>query len=227
MRILVVEDEPKAARHLRRGLAEAGFEVTACTTAEEGLEACSHSPFEALVVDVMLPGVSGLEMVSRLRKSGYGTPVLFLSAKDTTADRIKGLNHGGDDYLVKPYSLPEAVARLRALLRRGGHLVSGAGRVQVADLVWEPAQRRITRMGKRIDLTPKEYALAALMLQHVGEVISRNQIIQTVWGLSSTVDDNSVDVQLLRLRRKLDGPFETKLIRTLRGVGHVLEAPAK
>ena len=225
MRILMVEDEPKAARHLRRGLTDAGFEVTAFARAEEGLEACHLEPFDALVVDVMLPGMSGLDMVSRLRAAGYGTPVLFLSAKDTASDRIKGLDEGGDDYLVKPYSLPEVVARLRALLRRGGHLASGPGRIQVADLVWEPSQRRISRMGQRVDLTPKEYALATLLLQHVGEVVSRNQIIQTVWGIKSAVDDNSVDVQMLRLRRKLDDPFETKLIRTLRGVGHVLEAP--
>lgn len=224
MRVLVVEDEPKTARHLDRGLREAGFEVQACTSAEQGLSACAKQTFDALVLDVMLPGMSGLEMVHQLRSSGVTTPVLFLSAKDATEDRIKGLNEGGDDYLVKPYSLPEVVARLRALLRRGGP-PGNTKRVQVADLVWEPTSRRISRMGKRVDLTPKEYALATLLLNHQGEVVSRNQIIQAVWGLSTTVDGNSVDVQVLRLRKKLDDPFETKLIRTLRGVGIVLEAP--
>ena len=224
MRILVVEDEPKTARHLDRGLRAAGFEVQACGSAEQGLAALASRAFDVLVLDVMLPGMSGLEMVHQLRKAGASTPVLFLSAKDAAKDRIKGLNEGGDDYLVKPYSLPEVVARLRALLRRG---VPGAGaqRVEVADLVWEPAHRRISRMGKRIHLTPKEYALAVLLLNHQGEVVSRNQVIQAVWGLRTTVEGNSVDVQVLRLRKKLDDPFETKLIRTLRGVGIVLEAP--
>ncbi len=224
MRILVVEDEAKTARHLERGLREAGFEVLACASAEEGMEACGTQAFDALVLDVMLPGRSGLEMVHKLRESGMLTPVLFLSAKDTTEDRIRGLNQGGDDYLVKPYSLPEVVARLRALLRRNGRQ-SVSERVQVADLVWEPTRRRISRMGKRVDLTPKEYALAALLLQNHGEVVSRNQVVQAVWGLITSVDSNSVDVQVLRLRKKLDDPYETKLIRTLRGVGIVLEAP--
>lgn len=224
MRILVVEDETKAARHLERGLGAAGFEVQTCASAEQGLMACAQHTFDALVLDVMLPGMSGLEMVHQLRGSGVAMPVLFLSAKDATEDRIKGLNEGGDDYLVKPYSLPEVVARLRALLRRGSH-PGILNQVVVADLVWEPTTRRISRMGKRVDLTPKEYALATLLLNHQGEVVSRNQIIQAVWGLSTTVDGNSVDVQVLRLRKKLDDPFETKLIRTLRGVGIVLEAP--
>ena len=224
MHILLVEDEAKTARHLQRGLREAGFEVMACASAEEGMAACDTQAFDALVLDVMLPGHSGLDMVQKLRGSGILTPVLFLSAKDTE-DRIRGLNEGGDDYLVKPYSLPEVVARLRALLRRNGRQGS-SDRVQVADLVWEPAHRRISRMGKRVDLTPKEYALAALLLQNHGEVVSRNQVIQAVWGLSTAVDGNSVDVQVLRLRKKLDDPYEIKLIRTLRGVGIVLEALA-
>ncbi|MDE3246207.1 MAG: response regulator, partial [Acidobacteriota bacterium] len=147
MRILVVEDEPKTARQLDRGLRAAGFEVQTCASAEEGLIAWTSHTFDALVLDVLLPGMSGLAMVQELRKLGASTPVLFLSAKNATEDRIKGLNEGGDDYLVKPYSLPEVVARLRALLRRG---VPGAGaqRVEIADLVWEPAFRRISRMGK-------------------------------------------------------------------------------
>ncbi len=225
MHILVVEDEPKTARHLERGLRAAGFEVVACASAKEALDACRSRAFDALVLDVMLPDQSGLEMVHQLRKSGMLTPVLFLSAKDTTEDRIRGLNEGGDDYLVKPYSLPEVIARLKAILRRNVR-PGGNERIQVADLIWEPGLRRITRMGRRVDLTPKEYALAVLLLQNHGDVVSRNQIIQAVWGLSTAVDGNSVDVQVLRLRKKLDDPFETKLIRTLRGIGIVLEAPA-
>jgi two-component system copper resistance phosphate regulon response regulator CusR len=149
--------------------------------------------------------------------------VLFLSAKGSTEDRIRGLNEGGDDYLVKPYALAEVLARVRALLRRSsGAMVSS--QVKVADLVWEPTHRRITRDGRRIDLTPKEYALAALLLQNRGEVVSRAQIAQAVWGMDVVVDGNAVDVQVRRLRLKLDEPFPVKLVHTLRGVGVVLEA---
>ncbi len=226
MRILVIEDEPKTARQLQRGLEEAGFEAHLSKSAEDGLAACAKHSFDALVLDVMLPGMSGLDLVQQLRAAGTPMPVLFLSAKDTTGDRIRGLNEGGDDYLVKPYSLPEVVARLNALLRRGGRSGASPERIQIADLLWEPNHRRIARMGKRVDLTPKEYALAALLLQNQGQVVSRSQIIKAVWGLSTVVDGNSVDVQVLRLRKKLDDPYAIKLIRTLRGVGIVLETPA-
>jgi two-component system copper resistance phosphate regulon response regulator CusR len=181
--------------------------------------------FDALVVDIMLPGFSGLELVSRLRRKGIQVPVLFLSAKGAIEDRIRGLEEGADDYLVKPFALPELVARLRALLRRGA--MPSKDRVQVGDLVWEPAQRRISRLGKRVDLTPKEYALATLLLRSPGEVVTREQMGRAVWGLSCVVDPNALDVQVLRLRKKLDDPYPLKLIHTLRGVGLVLESRAE
>ena len=229
MRILIVEDEPKTARHLREGLESAGFEPTLRLDGPSALDAALGGDFDALVVDVMLPGFSGLELVARLRGEGLQAPVLFLSAKGALEDRLRGLEGGGDDYLVKPFALSEVAARLRALLRRGGPPGAPipADRVQVEDLVWEPGQRRVSRMGKRVDLTPKEYALAALLLRHPGEVVTRDQVAQAVWGLSSVADPNALDVQVRRLRRKLDDPYELKLIHTLRGVGLVLEARAE
>ncbi len=223
MRLLIVEDEPKIAQRLAAGLREAGFETVVCLTGEEALGAARSQAFDALLVDVMLPGISGLEAVRRLRLEGLASPVLFLSAKDSTEDRVRGLNEGGDDYIVKPYALPEVLARIRAILRRSAG-APAQGLVRVADLVWDPSQRRITREGRRVDLTPKEYALATLLLQHPGEVVSRAQIARAVWGLEVVTDGNAVDVQVRRLRRKLDEPFDVKLIHTLRGVGVVLEA---
>ena len=223
MRLLIVEDEPKIARHLAAGLEGAGFEAVACLSAEEALRLARQRAFDALLVDVMLPGMSGLDLVRTLRGEGRGAPVLFLSARGSTEDRVRGRNEGGDDYIVKPYALPEVLARVKAILRRSA-APQATGLVRIADLVWDPVQRRITREGRRVDLTPKEYALAALLLQHPGEVVSRNQIGQAVWGLDVVTDGNAVDVQVRRLRRKLDDPFAVKLVHTLRGVGVVLEA---
>ncbi len=225
MRILIVEDEAKAAHHLREGLVQAGFEACLLGDGPSALAAALAEPFDAYLVDVMLPGFSGLDLVARLRQEGLLAPVLFLSAKGALEDRIRGLERGGDDYLVKPYALPEVVARLRALLRRGAP--ARPDRVQVGDLAWDPVQRHITRQGRRVDLTPKEYALAALLLRHPGEVVTRDRMAQAVWGLSGVADANTLDVQVRRLRRKLDDPYPVKLIHTLRGVGLVLESRAE
>lgn len=222
MTILIVEDEPKTARQLLAGLESAGFKAQAVDQGETGLRLATSQAYEALIVDIMLPGMSGLQMVRQLRDSGIQTPVLFLSAKSSLEDRVLGLEGGGDDYLAKPYAIPEVVARLRAILRRQSPSAT-PDRVQVADLVWEPQQKRISRMGQRVDLTPKEYALASLFLQHIGEVVPRSLIVQALWGSEVPAESNAVDVQMLRLRKKLDDPFEVKLLHTLRGVGVVLE----
>jgi two-component system copper resistance phosphate regulon response regulator CusR len=221
-RVLIVEDESRTAGELRLGLEAAGLQVRQVSTGEEGLQRCAEEAFEAVVTDVVLPGMSGLALVRRLREIGNDTPVIFLSAKAGLDDRLHGLEAGGDDYLARPYSILEVVARLRAISRR----VRGrgqAGRMQVADLVWDARRRQVTRSGLRIDLTPKEYALLALLLEHPGQIVPREQLVQAVWGPSCAVDPNAVDVQILRLRRKVDGPYATKLIHTLRGVGLVLE----
>jgi len=222
MRVLIVEDQARTALELQSGLAASGLEGSVAGSAEEALEVLAAEPFDALVVDVMLPGMSGLDLVQTLRNQGRITPAVFLSAKADLQDRLSGLEVGGDDYLAKPYSILEVVARLRSITRR----TSSAQELQVrvvADLVWDPHTRRISRGGDRIDLTPNEYAIMTLLLEHPGEVVARNQMIQSVWGLQEQVDPNAVDVQILRLRRKVDGPYPIKLIHTLRGVGLLLE----
>ncbi|HJU84062.1 MAG TPA: response regulator [Holophagaceae bacterium] len=222
MRILIVEDEAKTSRQLQSGLQEAGYEVALAERGDQGLALASHQSFDAMVVDVMLPGLSGLQLVRHLRERGITTPALFLSARGDSEDRVRGLDAGGDDYLAKPYALNEVQARLRAILRRTGR-TKLPERVEVADLVWEPSVKRVSRMGKRVDLTPKEYALAALLLEQRGEVVNRRQIMEGVWGLDIPADGNALDVQVRRLRAKLDDPFERKLIHTVRGIGIVLE----
>ena len=222
LRVLIVEDGARAVGELRVGLEAAGLEVWQVSSGEEGLHLCGEEAFEAMVVDVMLPGISGLTLVKRLREAGDDTPVIFLSAKGALDDRLRGLEAGGDDYLAKPYSILEVVARLRTITRRA-QVQRQAGRLQVADLVWDSRHRQITRSGHRIDLTPKEYALMTLLLEHRGQVVPRSQVVQAVWGLACAVDPNAVDVQILRLRRKVDMPYPVKLIHTMRGVGLVLE----
>lgn len=222
MRVLIVEDQARTAQELLAGLASSGIEGRIVTSAEAAIPALESERFDAMVVDVMLPAMSGLDLVKGLRDQGRGIPAVFLSAKADLQDRLKGLEVGGDDYLAKPYSILEVVARLRTITRRSSVQPEMQMRT-VADLVWDPNTRRITRGGERIDLTPKEYAIMTLLLEHPGEVLARSQMVQAVWGMHCQVDPNAVDVQILRLRRKVDGPYPLKLIHTLRGVGLVLE----
>lgn len=222
MRVLIIEDQPKTAQELQTGLEAAGMESVAAGSAEAGLQLINTERFDAMVVDVMLPGMSGLSLVRGLREHGHTLPAVFLSAKGNLEDRLEGLEAGGDDYLAKPYSILEVVARLRSITRRFEHSPGVKSR-HVADLTWDPQTRRVTRSGDRIDLTPKEYAIMTLLIEHAGQVVSRSQMVQAVWGLNCAVDPNAVDVQILRLRRKVDDPYPVKLIHTLRGVGLVLE----
>jgi two-component system copper resistance phosphate regulon response regulator CusR len=224
MRVLIIEDQARTAGELRSGLVNAGFEAVVATTVEEALPLAQSGVFDALVVDIMLPGRSGLDLVETLRGAGHPVPIIILSAKGNLEDRLRGLEAGADDYLAKPYSILEVVARLRTITRRAQPVV--AAPVQVADLVWDPARRSVARGGRRIELTPKEYALMVLLLEHAGRVVPRSQLVKAVWGIEGAVDANAVDVQILRLRRKVDDPFPVKLIHTLRGVGLVLEPRA-
>jgi two-component system copper resistance phosphate regulon response regulator CusR len=222
MRILLLEDDPKIAEHLEGGLQREGFDVEVFSHGGEALARALEVAFDVLVLDILVPGLSGLDLLNELRGRGINHPVLFLSAKDSMEDRLVGLGKGGDDYVVKPYSLPEVIARIRALSRRGTSSVPT--RVQVEDLVWEPLQRRISRGGQRLDLTPKEYTMVCLLLENRGMVVSRSQIMQAVWGHQEVTERNALDVQISRLRVKVDGPYPNKLIRTLRGLGVILEA---
>ncbi len=221
MRILIVEDEPKTAAYVSKGLTEHGYVVDIADNGIEGLHLASSGNYDLILLDVMLPGADGWSVLENLRRQRQ-TPVLFLSARDEVADRVKGLELGADDYLVKPFAFSELLARIRTLLRRGATQV--AQPVRIADLDVDLVRRRVMRAGERIDLTAKEYALLDYFVRHIGEVVSRTLIAEHVWDMNFDSDTNVVDVAVRRLRAKLDDRFETKLIHTIRGVGYVFDA---
>src|SRR6266571_7701239 len=224
MRILVIEDEKKTAGFLAKGLREAGFAVEIARDGETGLEKARAAKFDLLIVDIMLPNKDGWEVVAELRRDGARTPILFLTARDSVRDRVKGLELGADDYLVKPFAFSELLARVRSVLRRGAKQTGE--RLKVADLEVDPRRRRVSRGDRRIELTAKEFALLEHLVRNCGEVLSRTLIAERVWDMNFDSDTNVVDVAMRRLRAKVDDPFEVKLIRTIRGVGYVLEEPA-
>ncbi|WP_306591596.1 response regulator transcription factor [Geothrix sp. 21YS21S-4] len=221
LRILVVESALSEAGEVREGLERMGLGVHWADSGAEALALCGSEPFDAAVLDAALPDMSGVVWVRRLRESGDPLPVIFLSAQADLDDRLRGLEAGADDYLARPCGLPEIAARVRAVARRGrGRAPQGL--VHLADLVWDARRRHISRAGRRIDLTLKEYALLALLLEHVGRVVSRQEVAEVVWG-AQVVDGNAIDVQIARLRRKVDHAHPVKLIHTRRGIGLVLE----
>ncbi len=224
LKILIVEDEPKTGDYLRQGLAEAGFTVDLARSGLDGLHLSLAEAYDLIVLDVMLPGLDGWQVLETLRKAGRETPVLFLTARDSVDDRVKGLELGADDYLVKPFAFAELLARVRTLLRRGTK-TKELDALQVADLELDLLRRRVTRAGRRIDLTAKEFALLELLLRRQGEVLPRSLIASQVWDMNFDSDTNVVEVAVRRLRAKIDDDFEPKLIRTVRGMGYVLEAP--
>ena len=221
MRILVVEDEPKTAGFLRQGFTESGFVVDVAASGTQGRWLASGTRFDLIILDVMLPGIDGLSLLRELRSGGDPTPVLLLTARDGLDDRITGLDAGADDYLVKPFAFSELLARVRSVLRRGPTRVPDV--VQVADLVVNITRIRATRGRTRLDLTPKEFSLLSLLARRRGEVLSRTFISEQVWDMNFDSDSNVIDVHIGRLRTKLDGGREPKLIHTVRSVGYVLE----
>ena len=221
MRILFLDPDP-GTRPLQDDLRSHDFDVHWCVDMGDAMEAHGVVPFDAIISETIMGHVDGLAFVRSLRAKGDATPVLFLSHRAQTDERIAGLEAGGDDYLSKPAASLEVIARLRAILRRSILQRALPERVSLGDLEWDPAQRKIMRAGQRIDLTPKEYALAALLLQHRGKVVDRETIARVVWGANGVSDANSVDVQIKRLRKKLDDPFPTRLIHTIRGEGVML-----
>ena len=221
MKILVVEDEKKSASYLRKGLSENGFIVDVAGEGETGLYLARTNIYDLIVLDVMLPGLDGWSIVSALRRTGNETPVLFLTARDAVQDRVKGLNLGADDYLVKPFAFSELLARVRSILRRGP--ARRPERLRIADLDMDLLGHKAARSGRRLDLTPKEFSLLSLLARRTGEVLSRTLIAEQVWDMNFDSDTNVVDVHVRRLRSKVDDPFELKLIHTVRGVGYVLE----
>ncbi len=223
MKLLVAEDEPKTARFLERGLSEAGFLVEVAADGWEGLRLVQSNSYDLCVFDIMLPGLDGLKLLKSMREAGQQTPVIFLTARDTTQDRVAGLELGADDYLVKPFAFSELLARIRTVLRRGPQREPIV--LRVADLELDLAGHRATRAHQRLDLTAREFALLTLFVRRAGDVLTRTFIAESVWNLSSPADTNVVDVSIRRLRVKMDDPFPQKLIRTVRGVGYVLADP--
>ncbi len=222
MRLLIVEDQKKAAAYLRQGLEENGFVVDVARDGDDGLALARAGDYDLMILDVMLPGRDGWSVLTELRQGGKQTPVLFLTARDAVEDKVKGLELGGDDYLVKPFSFAELLARVRSLLRRGQARPTDV--VRVADLELDLVRHRASRGGRRLDLTPREFALLTLLARRTGEVLSRTLIAEQVWDMNFESDSNVVDVHVRRLRAKADDPFDRKLIHTVRGVGYVLEA---
>jgi two-component system copper resistance phosphate regulon response regulator CusR len=221
MKILVVEDEAKAANYLRKGLMENGFVVDVAMQGDEGCHQAVTQEYDLVILDVMLPGQDGWSILGAMRRAGVRTPVIFLTARDSVQDRVKGLDLGADDYLVKPFAFSELLARVRSLLRRGP--TRQPETVCVADLELDLVRYKAMRAGERLDLTPKEFLLLSLLARRTGEVLTRTLIAEMVWDMNFDSDTNVVDVHVRRLRSKVDDPFERKLIHTVRGVGYVLE----
>jgi len=223
MKLLVVEDEVRTADFLSRGFREAGFLVEVAMDGAEGLKLIQSAKYDLVVLDVMLPGLDGRQILHSMRETGVQTPVIFLTARDATADRVSGLELGADDYLVKPFAFSELLARVRTILRRPP--LREPTLLRVADLELDLAAHRATRTGQRLDLTAREFALLSLLVRRAGEVLTRTFIAEAVWNLCAPSDTNVVDVSVRRLRAKVDDPFPQKLILTVRGVGYVLANP--
>ena len=223
MKILVVEDEPKTGDYLSQGLTEAGYVVDLARNGVDGAHQATTEDYDLVVLDVMLPGLDGWGVLQAIRKAGRSMPVLFLTARSQVDDRVKGLELGADDYLLKPFAFSELLARVRTLLRRGRSMEPEV--LRVADIELDLLRRRVVRGGRRIDLTAKEFALLELLLRRHDEVLPRSLIASQVWDMNFDSDTNVIEVAVRRLRAKIDDGFEPRLIHTVRGMGYVLQTP--
>lgn len=225
MRVLLIEDDPDTAAYVIKGLEEEGHTIDHTADGRDGISQAMGDNYDVLILDRMLPGLDGMAIVKTVRAAGHKVPVIFLTALGGVDDRVDGLDAGGDDYLVKPFSFSELSARVQALLRRGGGDRDGQmpTSLRLADLEVDLARRKATRAGKRLELTPKEFNLLVLLLRRRGEVLSRTVMAEQVWDINFDSETNVVEVAVRRLRAKLDEPFEVKLIHTVRGMGYVME----
>ena len=222
MRILLVEDDKGIVRFVKKGLLENSFSVDVATNGEEGVDSALHRQYDLIVLDILLPKIDGREVLKKIRSMDIQTPVIFLTAKDSEADIVHGLNLGADDYLTKPFSFNELLARIQAILRRGKP-ISSLSRLQLADLILELDGHRVFRDKIKIELTPKEYALLEFLMRHPGQIVTRTMISEKVWDYHFDTSTNIIDVHVSHLRNKIDKDFEPKLLHTLKGVGYVLE----
>jgi DNA-binding response OmpR family regulator len=225
MRILLVEDERKMAELLKKGLEEEGYSVLIATDGQQGLSIAQSCSLDGIILDVMMPKMNGLEVASRLRRSGNPTPILMLTARDANPDIVKGLNKGADDYLTKPFAFEVLLARLRAVIRRGA--APRPVELRVADLVLDPATHLVSRGKTKIVLTKKEYKLLECLMRRAGTVVPRNMLIEEVWGFEGDVENNTLDAFIRLLRTKIDSGFQPKLLQTIRGVGYCLREEAQ
>src|SRR3954462_5724017 len=223
MRALIIEDDQTIADFVARGLREAGFAVDVAADGDAGLELASSEPYDAAIVDLMLPKRDGLSVIDELRRRGRSTPVLILSARRTVDDRVRGLQAGGDDYLTKPFAFSELLERVQALVRRSAH-ASPATVLKAGDLEIDLLSRRVTLEGREIELRPREFTLLEYLVRNEGRVVSKTMILSHVWGYQFDPQTNVVDVLVSRLREKIDKPFARPLLHTVRGVGYVLRA---
>ncbi len=221
MRILVVEDDKKIASFLEKGLLEAGFNVDVANDGLDGVSLALTEPYNAAIIDIMLPGLDGLSLIEKIRSRNIDFPVLILSARQSVDDRIEGLQRGGDDYMVKPFSFNELLARIQALLRRG-QKSADASTLTVGELTLDPLTRQVERLGEKLELPAKEYALLELLMRNSGRVISKTSILERIYDYNFDPQTNVVDVLVCRLRNSVDKEFESKLIHTVRGMGYVL-----
>ncbi len=221
MRILIVEDEEKLARYIKKGLEESSYAVDLALNGTDGLHLATHETYDLIILDIMLPEYDGLTILENVRSSGINTPIIFLTAKDSTEDKVEGLNIGAEDYIVKPFSFHEFLARVRVCLRRGSHKTPL--KLKVADLTLDPITRKVFRGKRKIEMSPIEFSLLEYMMNYVGQVVTRTMISEHVWDSNFESFSNVVDVHIAKLRNKIDKGFEIKLIHTKRGAGYVIE----
>ncbi len=225
MRLLVIEDNHRLSSALMMNLTHEGYSVDVAYDGQEGQDLAELTPYDLIILDILLPEKDGLQVCRELRRRRIHTPILLLTARDSVEDRVQGLDYGADDYLVKPFAMRELLARLRALLRRQSPYTNG--RLEIGDLIIDPVTHSVEREGRSIDLTPKEFALLEFLMYHPNQVVTRDMIEQHIWNYDFEGESNVIDVYVRRLRRKIDAPFATKLLTTIRGLGYRLTPPSQ